>query len=180
MRRTTDNARVHATRTTVSTSSDLAAAFPRAFGMDFGGNARRAPVERSHTELSLSSGGAVLWAMARAFSIARESGTSADIPSSRESFQRKDVRPEARSRCRARIQLAMRVCTWSSTHSSRISIICFRKLARSFRRASSNASSVLFEQVARYSSIGLVVFIPYPPVSNETNGSASKRVYTMH
>jgi hypothetical protein len=74
-------------------------------------------------------------------------------------------------------------CRWASSHSamrawmsisinsSRISIICLRRFARSFRRASSNDCNEVFEQVARYSSIGLVVFMPRVSQGHKFPGS---------
>jgi len=63
-----------------------------------------------------------------------------------------------RRRC-TRIHSAMRAWISTSTSSSMSSMMRCRRLARSLRRASSNDSSEIFEQVARYSSIGFVVFI---------------------
>lgn len=59
----------------------------------------------------------------------------------------------------ARIHSARRAWMSTSMSSSNSSIMFLRRFARSFSRASSKDSSDTFEQVARYSSIGLVVFI---------------------
>jgi hypothetical protein len=59
----------------------------------------------------------------------------------------------------ARTHSARRAWMSTSMSSSSSSIMFLRRFARSFSRASSKDSSETFEQVARYSSIGLVVFI---------------------
>ena len=65
----------------------------------------------------------------------------------------------ARFRRCLRAHSATRAWISTSMSSSRSSIMCLRRFARSFKRASSKDSREVLEQVARYLSIGFVVFI---------------------
>lgn len=79
-----------------------------------------------------------------------------------------------------RIHSAMRAWISTSTNSSMSSMMRSRRLARSLRRASSNDCRETFEQVARYSSIGLVVFIIRVSKPSATDRAAGKgRIHSI-
>ena len=181
-----DNFRDQATRAAAGKTDGLfedlplhfANDLPAHFESDFGPHLGRRIVDAARLSFASSSGiTACSWA---GFSWVELSEAVAKSRSSKSSrlLRSEDCAAAVCSRCLARIQPATRDWTSASTHWSKTSISCFRRFARSLSRASSNASREWREQVARYSNIGLFVFIGPLQIALKPNRPQS--AYSTH